>query len=112
MTSLDVENLAFINLCHGIDNTRLYRMDKVLYCYTVDRYAIKPFETKCAREMAQHLFNVLECCIGEVNLNFGYPKGMLGKKQKKKLKHLLNDDNQDITENRLVQWVMLLWVGC
>lgn len=100
-------NLPFINFSHGIDNTRLYKIDDELYCSTVTREAIKPFVTTGIKEMAEYLDNVINGGWGIVNLNFCYPRGFLTKNKQKKLRKLLEEQGQVETQ-RLIRYITLL----
>ena len=80
--------LNYINLVHGIDNTRVYRLDakatqdsshNEFFCYTATRSEITPFYTVTAKKMAEHLIKVVENEPCQVELMFGYKRGSLSK---------------------------------
>jgi hypothetical protein len=105
----DFERMAFINLAHHVDNSRIfYIKDKnVFYMTHVTLQEIRPHEANLLK-MSVHIFSIIKDCPSNVNLTFGYPKDTLSKRQKKRLESLLNDEDQDITIHRISQWLTLL----
>ena len=104
---MDLVGLDFINIAHGIENTRIYRNKGEFFCYTATIEALKPFSTTRAKNMARHLSEVLKDTWGEINLALNYRKGTYSKKKMKKLNKMLESDTEP-TEDELLKWVMML----
>ena len=96
----------FLNVVHNINNTRLYRMENELFCYTATRSEIQPYATTSIRDMAKYLLEKVSDEQCEVNLMFGYAKNSLSKNKQKKLKALLKCSDLDM--NTFIRWVSLL----
>jgi len=104
---MDLVGLDFINIAHGINNTRVYRTKGEFFCYTATVDELLPFSTIKAVNMACHLYKMIKDSWGEVNLCLNYKKGSYSKKKMKKLKKLLGEEI-DISEVELLKWVTLL----
>lgn len=97
----------FINITHGVSNTRIYRKDQELFCYTATITNIIPFATKKAHELVNHVIKMTDDAWGEVNLTLNYRQGTFNKKKKDKLNTLLKI--KEIDNKILLRWVMLLF---
>ena len=113
---MSLVNLDFINIAHGIDNTRIYKKDKELFCYTVNLESIIPFSTLKAANMASHINQILLESWGDINLMLNYKRGTYNKKKMKKLRTMLEyekclseDEKDTVSEKELLKWIMFLF---
>jgi hypothetical protein len=97
----------FINIAHGVDNTRIYRKHQELFSYTATITDIIPFATMKAHEMVNHLDKMMINSWGEINLTFNYRQGTINKKKKHKLDVLLGI--KEIDSKILLRWIMMLF---
>ena len=104
---MELEGLDFINIAHGLSNTRVYRTKGEFFCYTATVEAIQPFSSVKAVNMACHLYEVIKDSWGDVDLCLNYRKGSYSKKKMKKLNALLAGET-DPTDAGLLKWVMML----
>ena len=102
------KNQSYINIVYDTNNSRIYKVDGHLYCYTVTVEDIKPFYSKSIYDMTTHIFNLVRDCEGIANLHFGYEKGSLSKAKTKKLAVLLNQGSQTCDFSLLSRWITLL----
>ena len=109
IAKMSLTNLDFINIAHGIDNTRVYRVKDEFYCYTSTIEEIIPFGCKKAINMAKHLNETLKNSWGEINLTLNYKQGSYNKKKMKRLNRLLGEGLTDVNEKELLKWLMFLF---
>lgn len=102
------DQLNYINLVHGINNTRLYKIEKEFFSYTATRKEILVFTALTVNEMGKHLVEKISDEPIQVELMFGYAKGSLSKNKAKKLKQLLNQGKTDCDLESMLKWVSLL----
>jgi hypothetical protein len=98
---------AYINIAHGIDNTRIYREAGVFFSYTATRDAIMPFSDKRAQRMAQHIMVMVEGNKGEANLTLGYPDTW-SRRKKSRVNSLIMTGITDFDVKHLMPWLCLL----
>jgi hypothetical protein len=102
------EGKNFINLVHGCDNTRVYKMDNDLFCFTAGLTEIIPFKTKTLAKMVKYLLEKISNEQCQVEIMFGYAQGSLSKNRKKKLNKLLRHGQGDVNYKNLSVWISLL----
>ena len=100
------DNLNYINLVHGISNTRIYKMDNELFSYTASRFSIVPFSTTSIHDMAEYLLKSVSDENIQVELMFGYKKGSISKKTKTKMNSLMGI--QEINLQLFIKYITLL----
>ena len=100
------DHLNFINLVHGINNTRVYKIEKEFFSYTATQSEILAYSTRTISEMAEYLLKKVSDENCQVNLMFGYAKGSLSKNKKKKLNDLLKEENVEL--KIFIRWITLL----
>lgn len=105
---MDLDGIDFINIAHGLNNTRVYKVRNELFCYTATPDLIQPFTTTKAANMAQHLYEEIKNSWGDVDLCLNYRQGSYSKKKMKKLNKLLSNDTEP-TKNELLKWIMMLF---
>jgi hypothetical protein len=99
-------NLDFINICHGINNTRIYRKNKEFFAYTVTVDEIIPFGTKSVKNMSNHILKMVENSWSDVNLSLNYKQGTYNKRKIKKLNKLLKE--KEMTYKNVFSFLIFL----
>jgi hypothetical protein len=98
----------YVNLVHGICNTRIYKIENEFYTYTVSREQITPFTSTKINEIVNVVLKKLEDEPIQVELMFGYKAGSLSRNKKRKLKLLLSNGLVDVDFKNISLWVSLL----
>jgi hypothetical protein len=100
------DNLNYINLVHGISNTRVYKIDNELFSYTASRFSIVPFSTTSIHDMAEYLLKAVSNENIQVELLFAFKKGSISKKTKTKMNSLMGI--QEINLQLFIKYITLL----
>lgn len=101
-------NLDFINIAHGIDNTRIYKAEGVFFCYTATVSEIIPFSCLTVKDMTEHIIKILDLSWGDVNLSLNYQKGTYNKKKIQKLNNLLKLGDVEVNIKTIQKWILFL----
>jgi hypothetical protein len=99
-------NLDFINIAHGIQNTRIYKIKKEFFAYTATATEIIPFISTDVQSVANHIMEILEDSWGHINLSLNYKQGTYNKRKMKKLNALLGECDVDVIT--IKKWVIFL----
>jgi hypothetical protein len=102
------EQKNFVNLVHGISNTRVYKIKREIFCYTATQKEIQAYSTTSVQEMAIYLLEKTNDENCSLDLMFGYCLGSLSKMKMKKLNLLLKQGATDVNVETISRWVSLL----
>lgn len=98
----------YVNLVHGINNTRVYKIEKEFFTYTVTTEQILTFSSKKINEIVDVIMDRISDENAEINLMFAYKAGSLSRNKKKNLKILLAQGLVDVDRKNISSWISLL----
>jgi hypothetical protein len=103
---MSLDNLDFINIAHGISNSRVYRIDREFFMYTATRTGIIPFVSITIDDMVSHILEILEQSWGQIDLMLNYKK--YNKRKMKKLNNLLLHGDVELNKANIKNWITFL----
>ncbi len=101
-------NLDFINIAHGISNTRIYRIEKQFFSYTSTISEIIPYISTTVQDMVNHITKILESSWGQINLSLNYKQNTYNKRKMAKLNNLLKGGDVELNSNNIKTWINFL----
>jgi hypothetical protein len=103
-----MENKSYINLVHGLFNTRVFKKDGKYLIITATNVEINTYTSKKINEIIENLVERTNNEPLQVELMFAYEKGSLSRGRRRNLRILLENPLVDLDFKSLGDWVALL----